>query len=183
MADFFDQLSPEHIAFIERQPMFFVATAASSGRINVSPKGYDTFRVIDPKTCAYLDLTGSGNETAAHLKHDGRITVMFNSFEKKPLIMRLYGHGRVAAAGSDAFAVHIGKFPEIAGVRQLIFIDIDNLQTSCGYAVPQMEMVQERPILKQGAQAKGQEGVREYQRQKNMVSIDGFETGLVVPDE
>jgi hypothetical protein len=178
MAEFFDSLTDEHIAFIARQPMFFVATAAAEGRINLSPKGQDTFRVIDLKTCAYLDLTGSGNETAAHLKRDGRITAMFNSFDKKPLILRLYGRGRVAAKGSADFAAHADKFEDIPGARQMIFIDIESVQTSCGYAVPEMTLTRPRPVLNQWAKAKGEEGLREYQKANNQISIDGFETGL-----
>ncbi len=182
MAAFFDRLNEKHIAFIERQPMFFVASAAAEGRINLSPKGMDTFRVIDAATVAYLDLTGSGNETAAHIKRDGRVTVMLNSFDKVPLILRLYGRGRVAAMGSAEFAAHKDRFPGLPGARQIIFIDIDSVQTSCGYAVPEMALVAERQVLAQSTLAKGEEGLRNYQREKNMKSIDGFETGLVVAD-
>lgn len=181
MADFFEALDDDHVAFIERQPMFFTATAAADGRINLSPKGQDTFRVIDAKTCAYLDLTGSGNETAAHIKRDGRITIMFNSFDKKPLILRLYGRGRIAAAETPEYTKHIDRFADIPGARQIIFIDIDSIQTSCGYAVPEMDVVRVRDVLTKWSTAKGPEGLRDYRQEKNTKSIDGFDTGLVVP--
>lgn len=182
MAEFFDRLTDDHIEFIERQPMFFVATAAADGRINLSPKGLDTFCVIDQSTAAYLDLTGSGNETAAHINRDGRITVMFNSFDKKPLIMRLYGRGRVAGLGTPEFEVHRSRFAETPGARQIIFIDIESVQTSCGYAVPEMTLTRPRPILTRKLSALGEEGVREYQLERNRLSIDGFDTGLAPPE-
>ncbi len=179
MAEFFDQLSDKLIAFINEQPMFFVATAAAEGRINLSPKGMDTFRVINPTRCAYLDLTGSGNETAAHLKADGRITFMFNSFGGTPLILRLYGTGAVARPGTEAFDEHISRFPTLPGARQLIFMDIASVQTSCGFAVPEMSLVSERDTLARWADSKGPEGIADYQRDRNLKSIDGFETGLL----
>ncbi|MEM8937281.1 MAG: pyridoxamine 5'-phosphate oxidase family protein [Pseudomonadota bacterium] len=178
MADFYDQLNDELTAFIGAQSMFFVATAAPSGRINLSPKGLDTFCVLDPKTCAYLDLTGSGNETAAHIKHDGRMTIMFNSFDKKPLILRLYGNGRVAGKETADFKANIDRFPETPGVRQIIFIDVETVQTSCGYAVPEMTLVKPRPVLERWATAKGPTGIVDYQRENNLTSIDGLDTGL-----
>lgn len=178
MAAFFDELNSEHIAFIQRQPMFFVATAAADGRINLSPKGQDSFRVISPNACAFLNLTGSGNETAAHLKRDGRITVMFNSYDKKPLIMRLYGRGHAAPAGSEEFEHSKSLFPDIPGARQIVFIGIDSVQTSCGFAVPEMELVRQRPVLNQWAEAAGPEKVAAYWREKNTKSIDGFDAEI-----
>lgn len=178
MAAFFDELAEAHVAFIERQPIFFVATAAADGRINLSPKGQDSFRVLSPKSCAFLNLTGSGNETDAHLKRDGRITVMFNSFEKKPLILRLYGRGRSASFGSPDFETAKSLFPDLPGARQIVFINVISVQTSCGYAVPEMELKHHRPMLNQWAQAKGSEGLADYWRQKNTKSIDGFETDI-----
>ncbi|PQA88937.1 pyridoxamine 5'-phosphate oxidase family protein [Hyphococcus luteus] len=178
MASFFKALTDEQIAFIERQPMFFVATAAADGRINLSPKGLDSFRVFSPTACAFLNLTGSGNETDAHLKRDGRITVMFNSYEKKPLILRLYGRGRCAPRGSAAFEQSKSLFPANTGARQVVFIDIESVQTSCGFAVPEMKLVRQRPILTQWTEAKGPDGIADYWREKNMKSIDGFETAL-----
>ena len=147
MADFFDALSDDHVAFIAKQPMFFVATAASDGRINLSPKGYDAFRVLAPDRVAYLDLGGSGNETHAHLVADGRITIMFNNFANPALIMRLYGRGKPVLpqdAGWDELAAHFEILP---GTRQIFDISINNIQTSCGWGVPQMEMKAERQTL------------------------------------
>ena len=178
MAEFFDQLSEDHTSFISEQPLFFVATAASEGRINLSPKGMDCFRVLGPRKCGYLDMTGSGNETAAHIKADGRLTFMFNSFGQKPLILRLYGRGSVARIGTEAFKAHTDQFPDLPGARQLIFMDIDSVQTSCGFVVPQMTLVEERHVLAQWAQAKGPEGIAAYQRERNAKSIDGLDTGL-----
>lgn len=178
MADFFEALNQEHIDFIKRQPMFFVATAAADGRINLSPKGDDTFRVINQNRCAFLNLSGSGNETDAHLKRDGRITIMFNSFDKKPLILRLYGRGSCAVHGSPVFEESKTLFPDIPGARQIIFIDVESVQTSCGFAVPEMELVRQRPVLRRYAEAKGQEALVEGWRTKNVKSIDGFDTVL-----
>jgi hypothetical protein len=147
MADFFDSMTDKHIAFIARQPMFFVATAAADGRINLSPKGYDSFRVLDANRVAYLDLGGSGNETHAHLVADGRITIMFNNFASPALIMRLYGTGRPVLpqdAGWDELAAHFDILP---GTRQIFDIAVDNVQTSCGWGVPQMELKAERETL------------------------------------
>ena len=147
MADFFDALNDDHIAFIAKQPMFFVATAPADGRINLSPKGYDAFRVLGPDRVAYLDLGGSGNETHAHLVADGRITIMFNTFANPALIMRLYGRGKPVLPqdkGWDELATHFDILP---GTRQIFDISIGNIQTSCGWGVPQMEMKAERQTL------------------------------------
>jgi len=147
MAEFFDALNDDHIAFIIKQPMFFVATAAADGRINLSPKGYDAFRVLGPDRVAYLDLGGSGNETHAHLVADGRITIMFNNFANPALIMRLYGRGKPVLpqdTGWDELAAHFDILP---GTRQIFDISVDTVQTSCGWGVPRMEMTAERETL------------------------------------
>ncbi|MCM8730432.1 pyridoxamine 5'-phosphate oxidase family protein [Hephaestia sp. GCM10023244] len=147
MADFFDALTDEHRAFIAAQPMFFVASAAATGRINVSPKGMDTFRVLDASNVAYLDLGGSGNETQAHLAADGRITIMFCAFDNPALILRLYGHG-VATLPQDAgFAARAAPFPRLPGVRQVFSIAVDSVMTSCGWGVPRMTLERERETL------------------------------------
>ncbi|WP_428408168.1 pyridoxamine 5'-phosphate oxidase family protein [Hyphococcus sp.] len=178
MAEFFDALTDEHIDFIKRQPMFFVATAAADGRINLSPKGDDAFRVLSPKRVAFLNLTGSGNETDAHLKRDGRITFMLNSFDKKPLILRIYGTGWSAPYGSSEYEEHISLFPDIPGARQIVFADVGSVQTSCGFAVPEMELVRQRPVLRRLLESRGQEVLAENWRTKNAKSIDGFDTTL-----
>lgn len=147
MSEFFEALNDDHIAFIANQPMFFVATAAADGRINLSPKGYDAFRVLGPNRVAYLDLGGSGNETHAHLVADGRITIMFNNFANPALIMRLYGTGKPVLpqdTGWDELAAHFDILP---GTRQIFDIVVDNVQTSCGWGVPQMELKAERGTL------------------------------------
>ncbi len=178
MAEFFDALTDDHIDFIKRQPMFFVATAAADGRINLSPKGDDAFRVLSPKRVAFLNLTGSGNETDAHLKRDGRITFMFNSFDRKPLILRIYGTGWSAPNGSPEYDEHINLFPAIPGARQIVFADVGSVQTSCGFAVPEMELVRQRPVLRRFTEAMGQDAIVENWRKKNAKSIDGFDTTL-----
>ena len=147
MADFFDALTDDHTAMIARQPVFFVATAADDARINLSPKGYDAFRVLSPTQVAYLDLGGSGNETHAHLTADGRITVMFCNFEQPALILRIYGQGRPVLpqdAEWDGLAEHFTLLP---GTRQVFVIDIESVQTSCGWGVPLMQVDAERKTL------------------------------------
>ena len=147
MADFFDALNDDHIAFIAKQPMFFVATAAKDSRINLSPKGYDAFRVLGPQRVAYLDLAGSGNETHAHLVADGRITIMFNNFANPALIMRLYGTGQPVLPQDDGWQHLAAHFDILPGTRQIFDIKVDSIQTSCGWGVPRMEMVAERETL------------------------------------
>lgn len=180
MADFFDALESKHMDFIKKQNMFFVATAPKDGRINLSPKGLDSFRILSPTKVAYLDHFGSGNETAAHLLDDGRITIMFNSFSRNALIMRLYGTGISHGQGTDEFNKLMGEFPETVGVRQIFVITINSIQTSCGWGVPVMEAAQERETLIKSIKNKGEQGMKDYGLKKNLVSIDGLETGLVL---
>jgi hypothetical protein len=178
MAAAFDRLRDDHVAFIAAQPMFFVASAPSGpdGHVNLSPKGADPFRVIDATTVAYLDYTGSGAETIAHVRDNGRLTVMFNSFGPKPLILRLFGRGEVLVAGSEAFSSFVvdPPFPGGVGVRSIIRLALDRVQTSCGYGVPIMELVAHRPRMAEWAESKGPEGIAEYQSDKNWRSIDGL---------
>lgn len=171
-------ITPQLQEFIERQPIFFVGTAMEGSRVNVSPKGMDTFRVLGPNRAMWLNLTGSGNETATHLLHDGRITIMFCAFEGKPLILRLYGQGKVYHARDPQWQEHIGLFPPIPGSRQLIDIEIDLVQTSCGMAVPFMDFKGERDSLKVWAEKKGDADLETYRQTKNTTSLDGFPTGL-----
>ena len=151
MAEFFDALNDKHIAMITAQPVFFVATAAAEGRINLSPKGYDAFRVLSPARVAYLDLGGSGNATHAHLAADqadaGRITLMFCNFQQPALILRIYGRGRAVLpqdAEWEALAAHFALLP---GTRQIFEIAVESVQTSCGYGVPLMHLETERETL------------------------------------
>jgi Pyridoxamine 5'-phosphate oxidase len=180
MSQFFDHIPENLQAFIARQKLFFIATAASSGRISLSPKGMDTFRCLGAHKCAYLDLTGSGNETAAYLKADGRATIMFCSFDQQALILRLYGKGRAVQPIDAEWNDLIGKFPAMPGARQIMLFDINSVQTSCGYAVPEYELKAERQILTKWAEKKSPAELQAYREQSNRVSIDGFETGLAV---
>lgn len=172
------QLTSRLSDFISRQKLFFVATAMDGGHINLSPKGMDAFRVLDEKTVLWLNLTGSGNETAAHLRHNGRMTVMFCAFEGAPLILRLYGQACAYHQRDAYWDAHIGLFPAIPGSRQLIELKIDLVQTSCGMGVPLMDYQGERGQLEAWAAGLGEDGLEAYRQQKNTRSIDGYETGI-----
>lgn len=175
MADFFDTLSENHIAMIEKQPIFFVATAAADARINLSPKGYDAFRVLGPDTVAYLDLSGSGNETHAHLAADGRITVMFCNFDRPALILRIYGRGRPVLPQDDGWEALAADFTLMPGTRQIFVIDIESVQTSCGWGVPFMSLEGERETLKK-AHRQSDPGKWKAKVAKRTSSIDGLPT-------
>jgi len=179
MARFYPALEDKHRAFIAAQQLFFTATGTADSRLNLSPKGMDSLRVIDAKRVAYLDLTGSGNETAAHLKHDGRMTMMWCSFAADPLILRLYGHGRAVRRQDAEWGDLHRHFAPLPGERQLIVLDIEAVQTSCGYAVPMYTYTGERDTLARWAEKKGAVGLLDYWREKNQVSIDGLTTGLL----
>lgn len=174
MASFKPALTSELIEFIRQQPIFFTASSAGGGRINLSPKGIDTFRVLDPNRVCYLDYIGSGNETAAHLQHDGRLTIMFCSFSEKPLILRLYGRGEVIRPAEAEFSALAKHFELGLGVRQIISLKIESLQTSCGFGVPEMSFIRHRPTLNEWCEKKGADALREYERAKNRKSIDGL---------
>ncbi|MDX1978371.1 MAG: pyridoxamine 5'-phosphate oxidase family protein [Pseudanabaenaceae cyanobacterium bins.68] len=178
MAKFYGSLIPELQQFIAEQQMFFVATAPKHGRVNLSPKGIDSLKCLNQHAIAYLDLTGSGNETAAHLREDPRITLMFCSFGAQPLILRIYGQGQVANRQDPAWQDLTAQFPNLPGARQIILVAVDSVQTSCGFGVPRYEFVQQRSDLLDWATRKGEAGIEQYQRQKNQVSIDGLPTGL-----
>jgi hypothetical protein len=185
MAKQFPTLEPEHRDFIARQKVFFTGSAAADGRVNVSPKGMDTLRVLDERTLAYLDLTGSGAETAAHVRAAGRLTFMFCAFEGPPTILRAYGTGRILARGGENYRdILAAQFDgvEPPGARQIVALDVELVQTSCGYAVPHMSFVGERPSLVNWAANKGESGLRAYRDEKNRVSLDGLPTGLTEPE-
>lgn len=148
MSEFFDALNDKHVEMIGKQPVFFVATAAKDGRINLSPKGYDAFRVLSPKCVGYLDLGGSGNETHAHLSVDGRITFMFCNFEQPALILRIYGRGRAVLPQDAEWGELVQHFEIIAGTRQIFVADVESVQTSCGWGIPLMAFDRERETLK-----------------------------------
>ena len=173
MADFFETLTDEHLAMIARQPVFFVATAAEGARINLSPKGYDCFRVLSPNRVAYLDVGGSGNETNAHLLADGRITLMFCNFQQPALILRIYGRGEPVVPWDRGWAELAPHFTMLPGTRQIFDIAIESVQTSCGWGVPLMTLQRERPsLLKHHAKADPVEWAGKYRTRRT--SIDGL---------
>ncbi len=178
MAERFEQLEGKHIDFIQAQKMYFVGTAADDGYTNVSPKGMDSFRVLDNATVAWLNLTGSGNETAAHVLENGRMTVMFCSFDKQPLILRLYGQATVTHKGEAKWDTLSALFPRYTGARQIFSLALALVQTSCGYAVPHYTLKSERPTLTKWADGRGEEGIRDYWQEKNTVSLNGKDTGI-----
>ena len=178
MAKQYDHLNKRIQKFIESQKIFFVATAAEGSRINLSPKGMDTFRVLDENRVIWLNLTGSGNETAAHLAADSRITMMFCSFEGPPMILRIYGSGKVIHPQDDAWNDLIGQFPDLAGKRQIIDTRVELVQTSCGMSIPFYDFKSERRELDDWAREKGEEGIKDYWNEKNVKSIDGLPTGI-----
>lgn len=179
MARAHEQITPELRAFIAEQPLFFVATAplAGDGHVNLSPKGLDCFRVLGPKRVAYLDLTGSGNETAAHLAETRRVTLMFCAFRGAPNILRLYGRGRAVLPGDAEWDELRALFPDHTGARQVVLAEVHRVQTSCGFAVPLMEYVSQRDTLLRWAEAREAELPR-YRAERNARSIDGLPAPL-----
>lgn len=180
MAKVVEQITDELRAFIGAQPLFFVGTAPleADGHVNLSPKGLDCLRVLGPHRVAYLDLTGSGNETSAHLAQNGRITVMFCAFQGPPLILRLYGRGATVLPGEAEWDELRPLFPDHPGIRQIITVDVHRVQTSCGFGVPRMERVGDRDTLQRWALNKGEARLVEYRQEKNARSIDGLPAPL-----
>lgn len=174
-----ESITVELKEFIEDQKIFFVGTAAEEGKVNISPKGTDSFRVIGPNTIAWLNLTGSGNETAAHLLMNDRMTIMFCAFEGKPMILRLYGKAKIYHKRHRKYQDFIALFPENTGSRQVIEMHVDLVQTSCGFAVPFMDYKEERETLNAWSSKQGIQGVETYWKKKNTKSIDGFETEIL----
>jgi hypothetical protein len=179
MAKLYPALTPELIDLIQAQAMFFVATAPRSdeGHINLSPKGLDTFRVLSPERVAYLDLTGSGNETSAHIAENGRITFMFCTFDGAPKILRIYGRGTTVLPSSAEWNEVVSQFSPQTGVRQIIVADVLTVQTSCGFGVPLYTLERQRDTLTRWAESKG-ETLEAYRREKNSLSLDGLPTPL-----
>ena len=174
MARTYPEITAELRRFIARQHCFFVASAPSEGgHVNLSPKGLDSLRVLDGRRVAYLDLTGSGNETSAHLAENGRLTIMFCAFAGPPRILRLYGRGSVVLPDSPEWEALAPNFTMHPGARQIITLDVERVQTSCGYAVPLMSFETDRDVLDTWTANKGPEGLEQYRRQKNAVSLDG----------
>ena len=174
-----ESITEELSEFIAAQKVFFVGTAAEEGKVNVSPKGTDSFRVIDSNKVVWLNLTGSGNETAAHLLLNPRMTIMFCAFEGKPLILRLYGKAKIYHQRDREFHQYIDLFPANTGSRQIIEMEVDLVQTSCGFAVPFMDFKEERGTLNAWSSKQGTDGIEEYWERKNTKSLDGFETRIL----
>jgi hypothetical protein len=179
MSSQYSELDDKQIAFIAAQHLFFVGTAAESGRVNLSPKGRDSLKVLGPNKLLWLNLTGSGNETAAHLQRVNRMTVMICSYDKQPLILRLYGTAKTIHPRDAQWQDMIGQFPETTGARQIYEMEIEMVQTSCGFAVPHMDFISERDTLKNWATKQGPTGIEAYWKKKNQTSLDGFETGVI----
>lgn len=175
-------MTDEQQEFIRRQAVYFVGTAASDGRVNISPKGLDTLRIIDPNRVVWLNLTGSGNETAAHLREQDRMTIMFCSFDENPKILRLYGHARAIHPREAQWDELAGLFPSIPGARQVIVMDIDLVHTSCGYGVPLYQLVGQRETLVTWAEKKGEDGIRQYWKDRNETSLDGKPSGILAEE-
>ena len=172
----YERIDERLAGWLTAQPVFFVATAplAADGHVNLSPKGADTLRVLDERTVAYLDLTGSGAETIAHVRENGRITLMVCAFSGPPQIVRLHGRGLVVRPGDAGFEELAGLFPDLPGIRTVTRVAIERVGSSCGYAVPLMRYEGERDRLHRWAEAKGADGLEAYRADKNAVSIDGL---------
>jgi hypothetical protein len=174
----FESIEEQHREFIESQRIFFVATAAPAGRVNMAPKGQDSLRVMAPNRIVWLNLTGSENETAAHLRESTRMTLMWCSFEKNPLILRAYGDASIVHPRDSAWSNFATLFPESPGARQIIDLDVDLVLTSCGFGVPLFDYAGQRETLIKWGEAKGSEGVRQFWANRNVESIDGKPTGI-----
>ncbi|AVW91628.1 pyridoxamine 5'-phosphate oxidase family protein [Celeribacter baekdonensis] len=179
MSDQFPNISDEHRAFIEAQHMYFVGTAAPEGRVNVSPKGMDSLRVMGPNRIVWMNYTGSGNETAGHLPRADRMTIMWCSFEKKPLILRAYGTARAVHMTDPDWADMAALFTVEPHTRQFYDMTVDLVQSSCGFAVPFMTFDKDRPVLRQWGQTRGEDYIHDYWRRKNTQTIDGFDTDIL----
>ncbi len=172
-------LNPAQAAFVAAQPLYFVATATADSRINLSPKGMDSLRVLAPDRLIWLNATGSGNESAAHVAVDPRMTLMFCAFDGDPKILRIYGWARAVHQRDADWPTLYGLFPPLPGARQIFDLAIEQVQTSCGFAVPLYDFRGPRDKLRDWAIGKGDDGLREYWTQRNTTSIDGLPTGIV----
>jgi len=179
MAKQFDSIEDDHRCFIEAQHIFFVGSAAPEGRVNISPKGMDSLRVLGPNRILWRNLTGSGNETAGHLKQINRMTLMWCGFETRPLILRAYGTARVLHPRNGEFEGLNVQFPVCPGVRQIFDMTVELVQTSCGYAVPFFDYKGERDVLEKWAEAKGPDGIETYWEERNQQTIDGLPTDIL----
>lgn len=180
MGKFFDTIQDNHIAFIQKQKLFFTASAPlqANGHVNLSPKGMDSFRILSATRVAYMDIVGSGNETSAHILENGRLTFMFCAFEGPPNILRLYGKGYTILPSHEDWEQLAGLFELQLATRQIIVADIHKVQTSCGFSVPYYEYIGERDHAQKWADHKGPDGLELYKQQKNRISLDGLPTAL-----
>jgi len=174
MSTFFESITDDQQAFIERQHIFFVSTAPTQGRINLSPKGLDSFRILTPNRVAYVDLTGSGNETSAHLRDNGRITLMFCAFDGEPQILRLFGRGTVVNQASPDWDDLACQFPPYAGTRQIMVIEVEQSQKSCGMGIPLYTHQNDRKSLTDYWQKRDPQALRSFWQTRNTASIDGL---------
>ncbi len=179
MAKFYPNITKRIQQFIEAQKVFFVATAPQEGRINLSPKGMDSFRVLNENEVAWLSVTGSGNETAAHVLENGRMTLMFCAFEGAPNIVRLYGKAKEIRPKDAAWKTLVSHFTELPGTRQIFVLSIETAQTSCGMSIPYFDYIGEREQLNDWAKDKGKEGIEAYWEDRNQSSIDGLPTNIL----
>ena len=185
MGKTYQAIGDEHREFIERQHVFFVASAplAADGHVNLSPKGLEALHVIDPNTVMYLDLTGSGNETAAHVTENGRLTLMFCAFDGHPKILRLYCRGQIVTRGTPGWADALAHFPHFPGIRQIVIGRVESVQTSCGFGVPLLSFTGQRDQLPRWAENRGEAAMVEYRRTRNTISLDGLPTPAMDPSE
>jgi hypothetical protein len=179
MAIQFKSINQAHRDFIEAQKMFFIASAGVEGLINLSPKGMDSLRIIDENTVVWVNHTGSGNETSAHVQENGRMTIMFNSFDKNPLILKLYGKAKVIHRNDSLWEKMASHFEDFVGMRQFFELDVSLVLTSCGYAVPLYEYKGERDTLTKWSEKKGKEGIENYWKENNILTLDGKETQIL----
>ena len=180
MATQYDSLSDKLQDWVAQQPLFFVATAAPEGRVNVSPKGQDSLQIQSPTRLTWLNLTGSGNESAAHILANNRMTIMWCAFAGPPRILRVYGSAKIVHPRDEQqWNECQTRFGAPPGARQYYVLDIDLVQTSCGYAVPMMEYTADRDVLERWTEKQGPEGIEDYWRERNQTSIDGFPTGIL----
>jgi len=179
MGQQYSEISDKLKEFIEEQKIFFVGTATADSRVNISPKGMDSLRVLDKNRVVWLNVTGSGNETSAHIQENSRMTLMFTAFEGNPMILRLYGDARVIHKNDDAWKNLISLFPSTPGARQIFELSVDLVQTFCGMSVPFYDYVSEREQLKNWSIKKGEEGLKEYWKENNQTSLDGKPTNIM----
>lgn len=179
MANFFESITPDLQDFIEKQKIYFVGTAGVEGRVNVSPKGGDSFRVLGPNKVAWHNLTGSGNESSAHVQQNGRMTIMFCAFEGPANILRLYGEAQVVHHLDENWDELVGLFPDHPGSRQVFVLDVDLVQTSCGYSVPFYDYKEDRTVLDRWTERKNKGEIEAYWAEKNATTIDGYATNII----